>query len=30
MFQVQERLIKNKTLFTTVEPVITCTSLQVL
>ena len=29
MFQVQERLIKNKTLFTAVEPVISSTSLQV-
>lgn len=28
--QVQERLIKNKTLFTAVEPVISSTSLQVL
>ena len=27
--QVQERLIKNKTLFTAVEPAISCTSLQV-
>ena len=29
MLQVQERLIKNKTLFTAVEPVISSTSLQV-
>ena len=28
--QVQERLIKNKTLFTAVEPAISCTSLQVV
>ena len=27
--QVQERLIKNKTLFTAVEPAVSCTSLQV-
>ena len=27
--QVQERLIKNKTLLTAVEPAITCTSLEV-
>lgn len=27
--QVQERLIKNKTLLTAAEPAITCTSLEV-
>ena len=28
--QVQERLIKNKTLLTAIEPAIACTSLEVL
>jgi hypothetical protein len=27
--QVQERLIKNKTLLTTIEPTVSCTSLEV-